>query len=150
MTGASSKKSDYAGDLSPKEAWALLEREPNAALIDVRTKAEWSFVGIPDLSPLGRDAHLIEWQSFPAMTVDPNFMARLQDALGAPGEATGRTLLFLCRSGARSRSAAIAATAAGYGTCFNIDAGFEGNLDQERHRGRLGGWKASGLPWVQT
>ncbi|HEY0107345.1 MAG TPA: rhodanese-like domain-containing protein [Rhizomicrobium sp.] len=138
--------SDYAGDISPDEAWALLQSEPQAALVDVRTRAEWSFVGVPDLTPLGREAALVEWQQFPSMQVNPDFVA--QAAAAGPDKAV--PLLFLCRSGARSRSAAIAMTQAGYARAYNVAGGFEGDLDEARHRGRKNGWKASGLAWKQT
>jgi rhodanese-related sulfurtransferase len=139
-----SPASDYAGDLSVTEAWALLETEPGARLVDVRTRAEWSFVGVPDLAPLGREVELVEWQTFPSMQVNPGFVS---DAAGSDKTAP---VLFLCRSGARSRSAAIAMTQAGYSRAYNIAGGFEGDLDGERHRGRKNGWKAAGLPWKQT
>jgi rhodanese-related sulfurtransferase len=137
---------DYAGDLSAQEAWDLLQGDAKARLIDVRTTAEWNFVGLPDLGPLGRDAELIEWQSFPTMQQNPNFLALAERA----GPDKTAPLLFLCRSGARSRAAAIAATRAGYARAYNIAGGFEGDLDGERHRGHKNGWKASGLPWKQT
>jgi rhodanese-related sulfurtransferase len=137
---------DYAGDLSAQEAWDLLKSDPRAVLVDVRTQAEWNFVGLPDLSSLGRDVALIEWQVFPAMQVNPGFAgeaASAQNDKAAP-------VLFLCRSGARSRSAAIALTRAGYSKAYNVAGGFEGDLDGTRHRGQTNGWKASGLPWKQT
>jgi len=137
---------DYAGDLSAQEAWDLLKSDPRAVLVDVRTQAEWNFVGLPDLSSLGRDVALIEWQMFPTMQANPGFTgeaAQAQADKAAP-------VLFLCRSGARSKSAAIALTRAGYGKAYNIAGGFEGDLDGDRHRGRKNGWKASGLPWKQT
>ena len=137
----------YAGDLSAAEAWALLCREPAAQLVDVRTAAEWSFVGVPDLSSMGRRVHCLEWQSFPSMATNPNFMAQ---ACAALGDEKDTQVLFLCRSGARSRAAAMAMTGAGYTRSFNIAGGFEGDLDEERHRGRHNGWKAAGLPWKQT
>jgi rhodanese-related sulfurtransferase len=137
----------YAGDLNPREAWDLLSRDPEARLVDVRTAAEWSFVGTPDLAPIGRKAHCLEWQSFPAMTPNPNFAAEARAALGENKDAA---VLFLCRSGGRSRAAAIAMTAAGYTRCFNIAGGFEGDLDPERRRGKQSGWKAANLPWKQT
>ena len=137
---------DYAGDLSPQEAWTLLQSDPKARLVDVRTSAEWNFVGITDLSTLGRDAALVEWQTLPAMQVNPDFVAQAAKAC----RETEAPVLFLCRSGARSRSAAIAMTRAGYLKAYNIAGGFEGDLDPERHRGRKNGWKASGLPWKQT
>jgi rhodanese-related sulfurtransferase len=136
---------NYAGDLSATEAWELLKSDPKARLIDVRTTAEWNFVGLPDLSPLGQEAALIEWQMFPTMQPNPQFVAAA--SAGADKDAP---VLFLCRSGARSRSAAIALTAAGFGRAYNIAGGFEGDLDDERHRGHRNGWKAAGLPWKQS
>jgi rhodanese-related sulfurtransferase len=136
---------DYAGDLSAEEAWALLQSDPKARLVDVRTQAEWNFVGLPDLG--GRDVALVEWQMFPTMQVNPDFVATTEAAAG--GDKTA-PVLFLCRSGARSRSAAIALTRAGYTKAYNIAGGFEGDLDGERHRGQRNGWKATGLPWKQT
>jgi len=138
---------DYAGDLSAEEAWALLQSDPKARLVDVRTQAEWNFVGLPDLGSLGRDVALVEWQMFPTMQVNPDFVAATEAAAGADKAAP---VLFLCRSGARSRSAAIALTRAGYAKAYNIAGGFEGDLDGERHRGQRNGWKAAGLPWKQT
>ena len=138
---------DYAGDITADEAWALLKSDPKAQLIDVRTTAEWSFVGRPDLSAVGRETHLVEWQMFPTMRPNPAFLA---DAERAAGSAKDTKILFLCRSGARSRTAAIAMTAAGYTRAYNIADGFEGDLDGDCHRGIHNGWKASGLPWKQT
>lgn len=139
---------DYAGDLSAAEAWELLSREPDAQLVDVRTAAEWNFVGTPDLAALGRKLHCLEWQSFPAKgTTNPDFVAQAHTALDGKKDAA---VLFLCRSGARSRAAATAMTAAGYSRCYNIADGFEGGLSPERHRGKQSGWKAAGLPWKQT
>jgi rhodanese-related sulfurtransferase len=144
---ANSPTSDYAGDLSAAEAWALLQSDPRARLVDVRTTAEWNFVGLPDLSSVGRDVGLVEWQVFPTMQVNPSFVAQTEEAVGADKDAP---VLFLCRSGARSRSAAVALTRAGYARAYNIAGGFEGDLDGERHRGHRNGWKAAGLPWKQT
>ena len=138
---------DYAGDISADEAWALLKSEPLAQLVDVRTTAEWNFVGRPDLSGVGRETHLVEWQTFPTMSPNPKFVP---DTVRATGTAKDVPLLFLCRSGARSRSAAIAMTAAGYTRAYNVAGGFEGDLDGEAHRGKQNGWKAAGLPWKQT
>ena len=138
---------DYAGDVTAAEAWDLLKSDPRAQLIDVRTTAEWSFVGRPDLSGLGRETHLVEWQVFPTMRPNPAFVA---DATRAVGTSKDAPVFLLCRSGARSRSAAIAMTAAGYTRAYNIADGFEGDLDGDAHRGAKNGWKASGLPWKQT
>lgn len=137
----------YAGDLTPAEAWAALENEPQAALVDVRTRAEWAYVGAPDTSALGRPAVFTEWVRYPTGEANAGFLDELTEAGFAPGD--GRPLLFLCRSGARSISAARAATAAGFGPAYNVLEGFEGTLTGERHRGG-DGWRAAGLPWTQS
>ena len=139
----------YAGDISPDEAWTLLTDDPKAVLVDVRTVAEWNFVGTPDLRPLGKQAHLVEWQSFPSSGPKPDFVATVERALADQGIGKDAPVLLLCRSGVRSRAAAIALTAAGFARAFNIDNGFEGPLDPEGHRGGTDGWKARGLPWEQ-
>jgi rhodanese-related sulfurtransferase len=144
-----SSASGYAGDLPPKAVWDRLTQDPAAQLIDVRTVAEWNFVGVPDLAPLQRQAVLCEWQHFPP-AANPNFVAQVVEGLKQTTYRPEAPLFFLCRSGGRSRAAAIAMTAAGHGPCFNIVDGFEGNLDGARHRGQAGGWKADGLPWIQT
>jgi len=135
----------YAGEKNPKEAWDLLNSNPTAQLIDVRTGPEWSFVGIPDLSSIGRQTILLSWQNFPLMNVNADFGAQIRKAVPA----ADTPLLFICRSGQRSRAAAESITALGYSQCYNVSEGFEGGPDRERHRGRTGGWKAAGLPWVQ-
>ncbi len=139
---------DYAGDIDPQEAWELLKSNPQAQLVDVRTMAEWSFVGLPDLSPLGRQTLCVEWQNFPEMAPNPNFVA--ETAAAVRGATVDTPILFLCRSGARSRGAAIAMTRAGFGAAYNIAGGFEGDLDHTRHRSSKNGWKAAGLPWKQS
>ena len=141
--------SPYAGDISAAEAWDRLQGNPKAQLIDVRTVAEWNFVGLPDLEDLGRRVHCVEWQGFPTGAQNPGFLAEAAQALGAAGAAKSDPVLLLCRSGARSRAAAIALTAAGYEQAFNVAGGFEGDVDGEGHRGNMNGWKASGLPWRQ-
>lgn len=135
----------YAGDVDVTEAWEGVKNNPGAVLVDVRTNAEWNFVGIPDLSEAGKEPVLIEWQVFPTMDVNTSFV----EAVVAASPDKSQPIYFLCRSGVRSRSAAMALTQAGYAACFNISEGFEGPPDQNRHRGSTAGWKASGLPWVQ-
>ncbi len=138
--------SGYAGDLPPTAAYDLLRSEPKALLVDVRTDAEWTYVGMPDLAATGQAPVKLAWQLFPAMQVNPDFVAALSRQV--PDKST--PLLFLCRSGVRSKAAALAMTAAGYARAYNIEEGFEGGLDPEKHRGRVGGWKARGLPWIQS
>lgn len=140
----------YAGDILPADVWVVLQTELTAQLVDVRTTAEWNFVGLPDLSGVNREAHLVEWQSYPTMAANPDFMAQVCQALAKANADKTAAIFFLCRSGARSRAAAIAATRAGYTRAYNIVGGFEGDLDAARHRGQNNGWKATGLPWQQS
>ena len=136
----------YVGDVAPKTAWKILSEHNDAVLIDVRTRAEWNYVGVPDLAGLDKKPGLVEWQVFPSMQVNPDFVGALSEALADKTV----PLLFLCRSGVRSVAAAKAMAAAGYSTCLNVADGFEGPLDAQGKRGATRGWKAAGLPWRQT
>ncbi|MDO8347369.1 MAG: rhodanese-like domain-containing protein [Rugosibacter sp.] len=128
----------YGGALTPQEAHELLQLAPNARLIDVRTHAEWDWVGrVPN-------AIEIEWLTYPAMQPNPQFVQTLKHSLSSDS-----LLLFMCRSGVRSSAAATAATEAGFPECYNILEGFEGDKDANGQRNRSGGWRAAGLPWYQ-
>lgn len=135
----------YAGDITPEQAWTILSEKPDAVLVDVRTKAEWSYVGIPDLTELGKQTVLIEWVTFPDGQRNSDFVGQLREA----GIADDQPVVFLCRSGQRSIGAAEAATADGIAEAYNVSDGFEGGLDSAGHRGAVG-WKALGLPWRQS
>ncbi|MDF0530937.1 rhodanese-like domain-containing protein [Tsukamurella sp. 8F] len=134
----------YAGDLTPTEAWKLLADDPSAVLVDCRTDAEWNYVGVPDLTELGKKLVLAQWQTFPDGALNPRFVADLRRS-GVPD---GAPVAFICRSGQRSIGAAEAATRAGIGPSYNVLDGFEGALDETGHRGAAG-WRADGLPWRQ-
>jgi rhodanese-related sulfurtransferase len=134
----------YAGDVQPTEAYAALAADEDAVLVDVRTTAEWTYVGVPDLSPLGKRVVCLEWQRYPDGSVNERFVEDLRDA----GVREGAAVYFLCRSGVRSAAAARAATAAGLGPAYNVADGFEGPHDVHGRR-TVGGWKNDGLPWRQ-
>ena len=129
----------YGGALAPKEAFALLHTDPSATLVDVRTQAEWYWVGrVPG-------AVMVEWTSYPGGARNPDFLAQLR----ARVPPTPAPVIFLCRSGQRSHHAAALATESGYPNCFNLIEGFEGDRDAQGHRNRINGWRAAGLPWEQ-
>lgn len=128
----------YRGALTPQEAWALRQALPNCVIVDVRSTAEWQFVGVVP------DALRLELRTFPGMAPNPAFVGQLQQQVTPE-----QTLLFLCRSGARSDEAARLAAEAGYAEAYNILEGFEGDRDSAQHRGTVNGWKARGLPWIQ-
>jgi rhodanese-related sulfurtransferase len=138
------QSASYAGDVAPEDAYAALAAEEDAVLVDVRTAAEWSYVGLPDLSPIGKRVVCVEWQRFPDGAVNGDFVEQLQDA-GLPD---GAPIYFICRSGVRSIAAAKAATRAGLGPAYNVLEGFEGPHDEHGHRA-VAGWKNAGLPWRQ-
>jgi len=136
---AETMKLPYAGALLPREASVLLERLPEAKLVDVRTQAEWEYVGhVPE-------SVLIEWNRFPSGQRNNQFLEHLQ----ARVPKTAAPVMFLCRSGARSHHAAAAATQVGYPNSYNVLEGFEGDKDAHGHRSAVGGWRFAGLPWVQ-
>lgn len=141
---------DYGGDIDVGVAWADLTASPSAVLIDVRTTAEWTYVGMPDLASLDKETVLVAWTEYPPGQQLDDFATRLKAELDARGVSAEASLYFLCRSGVRSRNAAIAATSAGYTSCYNVMKGFEGDLDQDGHRATEGSWKAAGLPWRQS
>ncbi len=132
-------------NVAPKQVWEALRAEPNAQLVDVRTDAEWTYVGLPDLGEAGKQPLLLPWQLFPSMQVNGAFMDQLRQA----GVTPEHHVYFLCRSGVRSTAAAQAAQASGFPHAYNIADGFEGPPDGEGHRGQVAGWKAGGLPWRQ-
>ncbi|MEO1207422.1 MAG: rhodanese-like domain-containing protein [Pseudomonadota bacterium] len=136
-------------DVSSQETWQALQQDAATVLIDVRTRSEWAFVGLPDLSALDKQVVTIEWQTFPDNRLDPDFADRLSQHLETSGVGRNDKLFFICRSGGRSRMAAEAMKQAGFANCVNVADGFEGPLDPDRHRGTIAGWKKTGLPWVQ-
>jgi rhodanese-related sulfurtransferase len=137
-------------DVGPKEAWSALASRPDAVLVDVRTTAEWTYVGLPRLDPLSKKPILLEWQTFPSMAMNVSFVTSLGTLLTDSGLGPEAELYFLCRSGVRSKAAAEAMIDAGWLNSFNIAGGFEGSPDPTGKRGVVNGWKANGLPWSQT
>ena len=132
-------------NVPPAQVWEALKSDPKAQLVDVRTDAEWTFVGLPDLSPAGKQAVLIQWQVFPDMQVNADFADQLKQARFTPDQ----HLYFICRSGQRSQAAAQEAQAAGFPHAHNVAEGFEGPPNGSGHRGTVAGWKARNLPWRQ-
>ncbi|RJG05586.1 rhodanese-like domain-containing protein [Noviherbaspirillum cavernae] len=134
-------KLPYAGAITPTEAHALLQHNPNARLIDVRTNAERDWVGRVAVPESQHAA--VQWNVYPGGTPNPEFLAQLAQVAGKDN-----VLLFLCRSGVRSRHAAKLATENGYANCFDILEGFEGDKDAQGHRKTVSGWCKAGLPWL--
>ena len=132
-------------NVPPRQVWEALQNDPKAQLVDVRTEAEWNFVGLPDLSSAGKQVVPIQWQIYPTMARNAAFAKQLEEA----GFTPEHHIYFICRSGQRSFTAAEAAQAAGFPHVYNVADGFEGAVDAAGHRGMATGWKAMGLPWRQ-
>ncbi|SNS70162.1 thiosulfate sulfurtransferase [Noviherbaspirillum humi] len=131
----------YAGAVTPQEAFELLQSTPGVKLVDVRTNAERDWVGRVAIPP---DRHAaVEWNRYPGGAPNPDFLQQLVQVAGKD-----EVLLFLCRSGVRSRHAAKLATENGFANSFDILEGFEGDKDAEGHRKTIGGWCKAGLPWL--
>ncbi len=129
-------------EVDPKQAWLMLQENPDAILLDVRSKVEFDYVG----HPVG--AVHIPLQEAPDWTTDPDFAQKVIERLGAGSKNT--TILTLCRSGKRSMLAAQLLEQHGYRHTVNIAEGFEGDLDENRHRSNRNGWRFHKLPWEQT
>lgn len=134
-------------DLSPQQAYTLLEEQPRSVLVDIRSAMEYLFVG----HPVG-SVH-IAWIDEPDWDVNPRFVQEVQGLV--EGRFKGcdpkqdANVVLICRSGKRSREAAAALLEAGFQHVMHVDEGFEGERDEHHHRGTLGGWRFHGLPWEQ-
>ncbi len=131
--------------INSKEAWARLANDDQTVLVDVRTMVEWAYVGVPDLTTLGKDVVTIEWTK---MSGQQNSAFTRQLLQSVPD--TDKKLMFICRAGLRSHAAAVAARHAGYGHVVNVNDGFDGSLNEHGQRKTISGWCAEGLPWTQN
>ncbi len=136
---------DNISSITPPEAWQILNDESNAIVLDVRSKVEFDYVGHP------LHAVHVAWKEYPDWTENPNFVDEVKAALRERGgDDSSRPVLAICRSGVRSLAAAKALSAAGYERLYNVEEGFEGDKNDEAHRGTINGWRRHGLPWEQT
>lgn len=125
--------------LTPSEAHAFLMRHPEAIFVDCRSEIEYLFVG----HPIG--AIHIAWQDSPDWDVNPDFLGHARKAASVD-----RPVVLICRSGRRSAEAGRYLEKYGFPEVYNVEHGFEGDMDEARHRGTKNGWKFDGLPWEQT
>ena len=136
---------NYAGDLSPQNTWDEVKNDDNCFLVDCRSSAEWSLIGVPNLDSIGKKVVFVEWQIYPTMEKNSKFLQEISES----GIDKDSKIIFLCRSGARSRSAAEFLTSHGYKECYNCMEGFEGSHNEFGQRGKQNGWKFADLPWNQ-
>ena len=140
------KVEGYAGNITPTETWKILKNDEYSILIDVRSAAEWAYVGVTDLASIDKEAMTIEWKIFPDMTINPDFINQVKQVCASPEI----KIFSLCRSGQRSIATSRVLTEAGFKNCYNVLEGFEGDKNIKEQRGYSGGWKFYGLPWKQN
>ena len=134
--------------ISPQHAWEILESEPRSVLLDVRTSMEYDYVGHPP------NALHIPWMDAPDWNIDAGFVNKVRQALekrtGSDQELESIAILAICRSGKRSQAAAEELARQGFDNLYNIEDGFEGDLDNNKHRNTINGWRFIDLPWEQS
>jgi len=131
----------YAGAVTPREAYALVQENPRVKVVDVRTSAERDWVGKVALPE--RQHVAVQWSTYPGGVPNADFVPQLAAVADRDD-----VLLFLCRSGVRSRHAAALATQHGFVNSYDILEGFEGDKNADGHRKTISGWCQAGLPWV--
>ena len=137
-------------NISAKVSFEMLKDGENSHLIDVRTLPEWNFVGVPYLDDIGKEVIFCSFKTYPNMEINQDFVNILLGHFNPKLINKQETkLLFLCKIGGRSYDAAMLMQQAGFKHCYNIEYGFEGDLDKASHRSNINGWKAEGLPWRQ-
>ena len=138
-------KKDNIKNISSRECFEKLSTEVNSQLIDVRTKPEWIYVGVPDLSSINKKVIFVSWQVYPEMGTNKFFENQILES----NIKKDNNLYFICRSGNRSNNAAEFLASRGFSNCFNVIDGFEGKLNHERQRTLIDGWQFNNLPWKQ-
>ncbi len=134
-------------EISPRQAWDIINADPRAVLVDIRSSMEYLFVGHP------RGAVHVAWIDEPDWDINPDFAREIKklmlgglSAADAGGEAP---VILICRSGKRSKEAGDLLVSEGLSNVYHIDEGFEGERDDNHHRSTVGGWRFRGLPWEQ-
>jgi len=141
-------KQDHLGGLSPKATWEMMQKDPRALLIDIRSSMEFLFVG----HPVG--AVHIAWIDEPDWVVNPHFASEIRQLVlgGASACDSGNgcvPIVLICRSGKRSKEAGNLLLKEGMQNVYHVDEGFEGDLNDRHQRSSINGWRFHGLPWEQ-
>ena len=131
--------------ISSKQCFERLSKESSSYLVDVRTKPEWLFVGIPDLQSLQKKTICVSWHVYPNMETNHNFESEILES----GINKQDNIFLICRSGNRSFNAAAKLISRGFTNCFNVKDGFEGEIGPNHQRSTINGWKFNNLPWKQ-
>ena len=135
----------YKRNLLPKMAVDRLQNNPQALFVDVRSKAEYKYVGFPE------NSILIPWIDDPDWEPNPEaFSDAVMQELDGRENLSDTEIILICRSGFRSNEALKCLENKGFTQVSHVASGFEGDLDENDHRGNLNGWRHDGMPWSQS
>jgi rhodanese-related sulfurtransferase len=133
--------------LTPQQAMQMLEDDPRAVLVDIRSSMEFLFVGHP------KGAVHIPWIDEPEWTINPEFVTDIRKLMLGGSvcivDEGCAPVILICRSGKRSLEAGKALLEGGFTRVYHVTEGFEGELNESHQRSTLGGWRFHGLPWEQ-
>ena len=145
MRNVNDSKKNIIQNINSRQCFEKLSKESGSYLVDVRTKPEWLFVGVPDLQSLQKNTLCVSWHIYPNMEINVNFESEILEY----GIYKQDAIFLICRSGNRSSDAAEFLTTRGFSNCFNVEDGFEGEIGPNHQRSTINGWKYSKLPWKQ-
>ena len=145
MRNVNDSKKNNIQDINSKQCFEKLSKEAGSYLVDVRTKPEWLFVGVPDLQSLQKKTICVSWHVYPNMEINVNFESEILES----GINKQNAIFLICRSGNRSSDAAEFLASRGFANCFNVKDGFEGEIGPNHQRSTINGWKYCKLPWKQ-
>lgn len=144
--------------LDAEETSALKQKLGDKAyLVDVRTRAEGTYVGMPSVVDVNipyvmraEDAPWDDKEGRFKLDVNSDFGAELGRRLTAKGLGKDDTIILICRSGDRSARAANLLNQLGYTQVYSVVDGFEGDVAKDGPKAGqrvVNGWKNAGLPW---
>ena len=145
MWNVNDSKKNNIQNINSRQCFEKLSKEAGSYLVDVRTKPEWLFVGVPDLQSLQKKTICVSWHVYPNMEINVNFESEILES----GINKQDAIFLICRSGNRSFDAAEFLTTRGFSNCFNVKDGFEGEIGHNHQRSTINGWQYSKLPWKQ-
>ena len=145
MRNVNGSKKNIIQNIDSRQCFEKLSKEAVSYLVDVRTKPEWLFVGVPDLQSLQKKTICVSWHVYPNMEININFETEILES----GINKQDTIFLICRSGQRSSDAAKFLASHGFINCCNVADGFEGKIGPDHQRSTVNGWKYCKLPWKQ-
>lgn len=145
--------------LTAAEAYEMANKE-KVLFLDVRTRAEVNFLGIPTVAdaniPYMEIDSLYSWDEKKGVfKLEPNsgFMTEVQQRIKQKGMDTNSKIIVMCRSGDRSAKAADLLAKSGYKNVYSVVDGYEGDVAKEGdHKGQraVNGWRNANLPWTYS